>query len=191
MAVKRKKSRKRTSYKSKNPGTHAPGVYHISNKKRGKRRSTRRRRNPDTGLSSSRMTVSNIAQAGAGAVLGAVAYETTNSLLQTEGNGKYLVGLGLAVAGWWGLDKFMPKMAVPFASGVIAILALDYLRDSGVLSGLLGQAYYSTPMSYGNTGMGLVAQPGMDGLGLVAQGNTQLMPAAAYAGISGYQNLEN
>lgn len=179
MAYKRKHRKRRKS----NPvRKHKAGrVYHVfSNKKRKHRRY---RRNPEGSIT--RMTVGNITAAGVGAIGGAVAYEVTNKLLQTEGNGKYLVAVGIAGLGWWLLDKFYPKAAVPFAAGVVAIAAKDYLAESQILDGLLGSLGYVPPGSYYDGNLGLVPGSYNPMLGLVPGSDVALNNPAMYAGIHG------
>lgn len=163
--------------RSRNP------VYHVTNRSRSRRRHYRRRRNPDS--IGTRMTVNNIAAAGAGAIGGALTYSITNSLLQTTGNGKYLTGVGLSLVGWWLLDKFWKPAAIPFAAGVLAITANDYFQESGMLDGLMGYTQngwdpydYSALSSWGNAWnnngtMGFVpmAARGTGTMGFIPQSN--------------------
>lgn len=97
----------------------------------------RHRRNPD-GMS---FSSSSLTGAGLGILGGVVAYKFANGLLQTEGNGKYLTGLGLAVVGYFGLSKLYKPMALPFAIAVGAIVVNEYISESGLLDGLLGDDY--------------------------------------------------
>jgi hypothetical protein len=146
-----------------------------------------RRRNPD--VMSSTFTTANILGLGAGAIGGAVVYKFTTKLLQTEGNGKYLTGLGLAFAGWWLLSKFWKPGAVPFAAAVLAITANDYFTESGLLDGLLG---YVVPSGLPISTVDAVnewadnysaAVNGVNGLGMITPNNgasVNLTPATVY-----------
>lgn len=139
MAAKRKTKKYRAKKRS-NPQRSGsrPVVKYKYRYKPTFRKAKRRRRNPDSGSVTSATSVMHTLGGG---VAGAVAYKVSTGLFNTEGNGKYILALLLALGGGWLLSKFYRPLASPFAAGVAGIAAAEYLSENDVLSGLLGSSY--------------------------------------------------
>jgi len=136
MATKRKR---KSSRRRKNPNpflnTHKKRARKRRNPVRRFRARSRRRRNPETGGD---LTMGKVGTALAGVAGGLFSYKMGTGLLGMEGNGKYLGGAGIAVAGYWLLKKVWPGAAMPFAIAVGTLVINDYLSESGLLDGLSG-----------------------------------------------------
>lgn len=171
MATKRKRRR---STKRKNPFAAANPRKRTPRRRRSvfaNRRHHTRRRNPEGGT----ITAGNVGTLAIGAIGGVVIYNLTTKMLQSEGNGKYITGAIIAIAGWWGLKKIYPGAALPFAAAVIAVTAKDYLDDSGMLNGIFGDGFTASDVNMlsdfqGNLGL---IPPGIHGI-VPADGYTQI-----------------
>lgn len=192
MAAKKPKYRRKA--KRSNPQrAKSSGVTKYKYRYKPTFRRAKKRRNPDV---AGGVSVSSAAMVIGGGIAGAVGYKVTTGLFQTEGNGKYLVAIVLALGGGWLLSKFYRPLAVPFVAGVAGSAAIEYLSENDVLSGLLGSSY--TPNDVGmlnewkknyDTGMlGLVAKPEDTMLGMAYPDNgagVQLNNPAMYQSVSG------
>lgn len=154
MAVTRKR-RKTTRRAKKNPITvvtagpkrkrTAARVTYINPRK--PRIKKRYRRNPDSTVSVSLdpLKAQNALQYGAGAVAGVFVPQIIGNMLGFSGNAKYLTQAGIGVAGYIAAKKLgMPKAGLAFLISSIAITAMEFSMDYGIMQGahtLLGVPY--------------------------------------------------
>lgn len=180
--TKRYRSRKRTAaYRNPNPVKR----YRYRSKAHSFRKARRRRRNPD---GAGAISATSVAHVIGGGIAGAFIYKMTTGIFQTEGNGKYLLAIVLAIGGGWLLTKVYKPIAAGFAAGVAGASGMEYLQENDVISGLLGNNYGYTPQDVNMLAewSGNYDSPGM--LGMVPGNEAPAIPLnnqAAYVGMDG------
>lgn len=132
---KRGVKRKTASHSSARTGGKPKTTIIRVNNPSGKKKTYRRRRNPET-PSMDPLKANNALQYGAGAAAGVFVPTVVANMLGFQGNAKYLTQLGVGVAGFIvGRKMGVPKAGLAFLISSVAIAMYEFSQDYGIMQG--------------------------------------------------------